>query len=502
MKTEGARKWWVLAALSFGLMAVGLDMTVLNVALPTLAVDLQASTSELQWMANAYNLVLAAALLPAGMIGDRYGRKRCLILSLILFGAASIACALSDSAEMLIAMRAFLGLGAAFLIPLSMSVLPVLFKDEERSKAMTVWATANMLGIPLGPIIGGWLLQHYAWGSVFLLNIPFVLIALAAVSWLMPESRSEARHRFDLPGIFTSSIGLVGITYGVTRAGERGWDDPASLVLFAVGIVMVAVFIYWQARAASPLIELSLFRYRSFTWGSILATLVSFALFGLLFTLPLFFQAVGGADTLGTGLRLLPLIGGLIVGAKAADRLLTAAGANRVAAAGFAVMAAGLLLGCLTNTASGFGFVALWITISGAGLGLTLPTVMTSALGQLTAERSGVGSALIMAMRQVGGAIGIALLGSAMNSSYRGSLRLDGFAESAAEAARQSVSAGVAAAGRLGSAEMLEQVQQAFVHGMSTMLWVCGGIALAGVLLTLRFLPRQNSLQAKSEVNL
>jgi len=493
MRADGNRKWWVLAALSFGLMAVGLDMTVLNVALPTLAVDLQASTGDLQWMANSYNLVLAAALLPAGMIGDRYGRKRWLLLSLVLFGLASLACALSDSAGMLIAMRAFLGLGAAFLIPLSMSVLPVLFKEEERAKAMTVWATANMMGIPLGPIIGGWLLQHYAWGSVFLLNLPFVLIAIGAVAWLMPESRSEAKPRFDPFGILTSSIGLVSVTYGVIRAGEQGWNDFLSLLMIAVGLVLVAVFILWQSRTSHPLIELSLFRLNSFTWGSILATLVSFALFGLLFTLPQFFQAIQGVNTFSTGIRLLPLIGGLIVGAKLADRLLASVGAKIVASAGFAAMAAGLLLGCATSTTSGYGYIAIWIVITGVGLGLTLPTAMTSALGQLSAERSGVGSALIMAMRQVGGAIGIALLGSAMNGSYRGSLDLDGFPAEAIDAARQSVSAGVTAAGRLGSSELLGHVEQAFVHGMNVMLWICGGIALASIFLTWRFLPRQGS---------
>lgn len=483
------RKWWVLGALAFGLLAVGLDMTVLNVALPTLAVELQATTSELQWIIDSYNLVLAAALLPAGMLGDRFGRKKLLLLAFALFGAASAACAYSNTPESLIGMRALLGLGAAFLIPLSMSILPVLFTGAERTKAMMIWASANMLGIPLGPIIGGWLLKHYSWGSVFLINLPFVAVAIVAILILMPESRSSEPSRLDLAGVLLSSTGLVGVTYGVIRAGEQGWGDRISLLSLAAGVLILAAFILWQRRTSHPLVQLSLFRSASFTWGTILATAVSFALFGLLFSMPQYFQAVMGADAFGTGLRLLPMIGGLIVGARLADGLMPRLGAKRIAALDFAFMAAGLITGTATGVGSGYGFAAFWITITGLGLGLTLPTAMDAALGELSAEKSGVGSALIMALRQVGGSIGVALLGAALNSSYRSGLELSGVPEQAADAMRKSVSAGVAAADKLQSESLLATVQASFVHGMDGMLWICGGIAVLGVLLALLFLP-------------
>ncbi|MFD1773684.1 MFS transporter [Paenibacillus rhizophilus] len=484
-------KWWVLFALTFGLLAVGLDMTVLNVALPTLAVDMQASTGQLQWILDSYNLVLAAMLLPAGMLGDRYGRKKLLLFALVLFGAASAACAYSGTPAMMIGMRSLLGLGAAFLVPLSMSVLPVMFTGAERTKAMIIWASANMLGIPLGPILGGWLLKHYSWGSVFLLNLPLIAVALIAVTLLMPESRSAVRPRLDIPGVLASSLGLTGVTYGVIRAGEHGWGNPGTLGTLIVGALILTAFILWQRRTKHPLIELSLFRSPSFTWGTILATSVSFAMFGLLFVMPQYFQAVNGADALGTGLRLLPMIGGLLVGAKAAQALLPRLGAKYTAAGGFAFMTAGLVVGTATGLDTGYGFAALWITVAGLGLGFVLPTAMDSALGELSAERSGVGSALIMAMRQVGGAVGVALLGAALNSTYRGNLALGGLDSQTADTIKQSVSAGAAAARQTGSETLLAAVRSAFVHGMDTMLWICGGIAAVSFLLALLFLPRQ-----------
>ncbi|WP_256761661.1 MFS transporter [Cohnella sp. WQ 127256] len=490
MITNDSRKWWVLGALTFGILAISLDMTILNVALPTLASDLNASTSSLQWIVASYNLILAAVLLPAGMLGDSYGRKKYLLASLVLFGLASGGCALSDSTTMLIVMRCFLGLGAAFIMPLSMSILPVLFHGAERTKAMMLWAMANMFGIPLGPILGGWLLKHYSWGSVFLINIPLVAIALIAVGFLLPESRSENRQRLDVFGVITSSLGLTGITYGVIRTGEHSWSEPMAISSMVVGLLLLIVFTAWQRRITYPLIDLSLFRSARFTWGTILATIVTFAIFGLMFAMPQYFQAVQSADSLQTGLRLLPLIGGLIIGAKAAQSLLPKMGTKWIAALGFALLAISLAIGAATHMDSSYGFAATWITISGLGLGMALPTAMDAALGELSAERSGVGSALIMACRLVGGSFGVALLGAALNATYRSNIDLTGVPDLAAESVQLSVTAGTAIAKQLGSEPLLQSVRYAFVSGMDTMLWICGGIALIGVVLTLIFLPR------------
>jgi EmrB/QacA subfamily drug resistance transporter len=483
----GNRKWWALGALALSLMVVGLDLTVLNVALPTLATDLHASTGQLQWFADAYNLVLAAALLPAGMLGDRFGRRRMLLIALSLFGAASLACSFASSAGELIAGRAVLGLGAAALMPLSMAVLPVLFTPAERPRALTIWITANSLGIPLGPIVGGWLLDHYHWGAVFLINVPVVLIGLVAIAFLLPESRNPRPARIDVPGVIASSLGLVGITYGVIEGGDNGWGDPLTLLALAVGAASLAGFVAWQRRTDHPLVDLALFRSPGFTWGGILATLSTFAMFGVLFAMPQYFQAVIGADALGTGLRLLPVIGGLLAGAQLADRVAPRLGAPRTVALGFGLLAAALLAGATTQSSSGYGFAAAWMAVIGAGLGFALPSAMDAAIGALSPERSGVGSALLMAMRSVGGTIGVAVLGTVLGSAYRGALDAGG----APAAARESVSAGVQLAHELGSSELLHSVRSAFVEGMDAMLWVCGGVAVVGLVLALRFLPRR-----------
>src|SRR4051794_39352753 len=390
------RNWLALGALALGLFVVGLDLTILNVALPTLAADLDASTGELQWFADAYNLVLAATLIPAGVLGDRFGRKRMLLGALTLFGISSLGCALSSMPGELIAARAVLGFGAAFLLPLSMSVLPVLFTPEERPKAITAWVTANALGIPLGPLIGGWLLDHYAWGAVFLINLPIVAVGLIAIAILLPESRDPHPRAFDVRGTLASSAGLVALTYGVI---ESQWG------VAAVGALALALFVRIQ-----NLIDRDLLREPRFLWGGILATAATFCMFGVLFAIPQYFSLVLGADAFGTGLRVLPVIGGLLVGARLADRIVP----RRAVVLGFTLVAAGLFAGATTTLDTGYGFAAGWLGVLGAGLGFALPPAMDSALGTLAPERSGVGSAVLLAMRQVGGAVGVAVLGAVL----------------------------------------------------------------------------------------
>jgi MFS transporter, DHA2 family, multidrug resistance protein len=515
MKNSERRRWWALGALALSVLVVGLDLTVLNLALPTLGTDLHASTSDLQWFIDSYSLVLAAALLPAGLLGDRYGRKKLLVAALILFGLASLACAYSHTSGELVAARAVLGLGAAVILPLSIAVIPVMFAPQERQKAIAVVMAAVFIGYPLGPILGGWLLDSYWWGSVFLINVPVVLIALAAVVLLMPESRSELRPRIDVVGVVLSSAGLVSLVYGFIKAGEDGWGDATALATILGGVAILAGFVFWERHVSrrpggQPLVQLSLFESAGFTWGTILATLVSFALFGILFAMPLYFRDVRGLDSLGAGLRLLPMIGGMVVGMAVGTRLQSPrkvpeagpgrpagpapgprVGAKALVATGFALMAAALASGALTSVHSGTGFGAAWFAVAGAGLGLAMPSAMNAALGALSAERSGAGSALITAFRQVGAALGAAILGTVLSSAYQSQLDLAGLPAAAASAVKSGISGGVAVARDLGSAALLQDAQAAFVHGLDVMLWCCAAIALAAALLALAFLPRQ-----------
>jgi MFS transporter, DHA2 family, multidrug resistance protein len=501
-------RWWALVALSLSALIVGLDLTVLNLALPTLGTDLHASTSDLQWFVDAYSLVLAAALLPAGLLGDRLGRKKMLVPALVVFGLASLACAYSHTTGELVAARAVLGLAAAVILPMSIAVVPVLFAPEERQKAVAIVMAGVFLAYPLGPILGGWLLDSFWWGSVFLINVPVIVLALLAVTLLMPDSRSEHRLRLDVVGVAISSIGLTALVYGVIQAGQDGWGDATALATMIGGVVVLAAFFLWERRVSrrpggQPLVQLSLFESAGFTWGTILATLVSFALFGILFAMPLYFREVRGLDSLGAGIRLLPMIGGMLVGMIAGTRLNSPrkapdgtstpppVGAKVLVTGGFAVMAVALAVGAFTTVDSGTGFGAAWFAVAGAGLGLAMPSAMNAALGALTAERSGAGSAVITAFRQVGAALGAAILGTVLNSAYQARLDLTGLPAAAASAARSGVAGGAQVAHALGSASLLHTVDLAFVHGLDVMLWVCAGIALASAALALAFLPRQ-----------
>ncbi len=492
------------------MLVVGLDLTVLNLALPSMAVSLHASTGDLQWIVDAYSLVLAALILPAGLLGDRYGRKRVLLIALVLFGASSAACAYASSTGELIAARAVLGIGAAAIFPLALSVLPVLFAPEERQRAVAAIAGASMLSFPIGPIVGGYLLNHFWWGSVFLINVPIVVLALIAVALLMPESRSARRPSIDLSGLVVSTAGLVALTYGFIRAGQDGWSDATAAALIAAGAVTLALLPAVErriaARGGQPLADLGLFRSAGFRWGTILATLVSFVMFGMFFALPQYFQDVRGANALGSGLRLLPLVGGMLVGMVGGTRLATPrrardgepaaplAGPRPLVTAGYLLMAAAMALGALTTLSSSTGYTVAWVALAGLGLGLVMPGAMGVALGALSAERSGAGSALLTAMRQVGSTIGVAVLGTVISSSYSSgvaSAAADLPAQAAA-AVRSSVGAGVAVANKLGSASLLDTVRSAFVHGMDLMLWTCAGIAVGCALLAVIFLrPRQ-----------
>ena len=494
-QSSGARRWWALAALSVAMLTVGLDSTVLTVALPTLAKDLGASTSQLQWFSGAYTLVLAAVLLPAGALGDRLGRKRLLLAGLVGFAAASLWCAYSGSAAVLIAARAALGLGAAIMMPLSLAVLPSIFPDKaERARAFTIWVTSTAVGLPLGPILGGWLLEHFWWGSVFLINVPLVLIGGAAVAGFVPESRSQAKVFLDPPGVVLSTLGLLALTFGFIRAGQDGWGDAVAVSIIAAGIVLLAGFAVWERRTPQPLVDLGLFASRWFSWGTIFATTVSFGLFGLLFAVPQFFQAVQGASALGTGIRLLPMIGGLLIGTRLADRVVKRAGARPVLAGGFVLLAIGLGIGATAGRTTGYGSTAAWITLVGVGLGTVLPSAMNAALGELPEQRAGSGSALITALRQAGGTIGVAVLGTILNSGYHSALgSLD------RPPISDSVSAGVAAARIVGSTETVDSVQSAFVHGMDVMLAATAVICGLAAVLAVAVLPRRHPVRSPEE---
>ncbi len=489
MELSPRRRRLALGALAVAMLTIGLDVTVLTVALPTLAADLHADTSALQWFSSAYTLALAAVMLPAGALGDRFGRKKLLLGALIVFGLASLACAFATAPGQLIAGRVILGVAAGVMMPLSMAVLPVLFPEPaERQRALTVWVTATAVGLPLGPIVGGWLLQHFWWGSAFLINVPMVAVGAAAVALLVPESSAAERFPIDVTGAVLAAAGMLGLTYGFIRLGERGWGDALAWTVIGAGVLAVVAFAGWQRRAPAPLVDLGLFASPRFRWGTALSVLVNFAMFGLFFTVPQYFQAVLGADAFGSGLRLLPMIGGLLIGSRAIEPLLPRVGARVAVPAGLVILGGALLLGALTTVDSGYGYTAAWTTLLGIGMGVVMPTAMGMAMADLPAERAGSGSGLLQALRQAGGTIGVAVLGTVALTRYRSELGpLDRAPIS------DGVTAGVAVTRRLGDPAAVELVQRAFVSGMSATLAVCAGLCLlaaAAAAFLLRSVPR------------
>src|SRR5919108_1802653 len=448
MNSFGTRRWWALAALDLGVLAVGLDVTVLSVALPTLATSLKASESDLQWFSSAYALVLAAGMLPAGVLGDRFGRKRILLGSLFVFGAGSVICAYAVDPGQFIAGRLLLGAAGAAIVVMALSVMAVLFSEAERPRAVGVWAAANFLALPIGPIFGGWLLTNYWWGWIFLMNVPVALLGVVAALALIPESRSSQKPALDPLGMLLASAGLAGVTYGLIELGRNGWTDGPSLSIAVAGAAVVYAFFVWERRltrlGAGPLIDLSLFRSPGFTWGVILAALGGLALIGMVFTMPQYSQGVLGLDPQGAGIRLLPIILGLVLGAVPADRVAARVGARATIAAGFAITAAGLLAGATTRVDSSAWFVAGWMAVVGFGMGVGFATAASTALKNVPSDRSGVASALIQAMQKVGAPLGSAIFGSVLVTVYQSQLDVTGLPAAAAAAVKQSVFAGVA----------------------------------------------------------
>ncbi|MFF4017456.1 MFS transporter [Streptomyces sp. NPDC001843] len=498
---QDPRRWWALGALVASMLVLGFDMTILNVALPTMAEQLGATTGEQQWMADAYVIVFAALMLPAGLLGDRFGRRRMLVAGLSLFLAGSLAGTLAGDVDWVIAARAFMGVGGALIMPLALSILPSLFGPEERTKAVGIISAASALGMPLGPIIGGWLLNHFWWGSVFLINVPMVGIGVAACVFLLPETRDPASPKLDVPSTALTAAGLGTLIYAIIEAPDRGWGDPLIAGMFAAAVVLLAALVLRERRMTRPMLDMTLLGRRGFLLNTVAATLVMFVLSGLMFVLPPYLQAVLGHDAFGTGLRLLPMMGGLMVAAKGAQPVVARFGARAVVCAGLVVLAFAALLGSRTTVDSGYGFTALWLSVAGLGFGFSVVPAMDGALAALPTDRAGSGSGLLMTLRQVGGAIGIALLGSLLASAFRDRLDVTGLPGAAAHTAGESVVAAHLVAAQAGpghGAHLAASANAAYVHGMGLVLLVCGIASLVTALLAGAFLPAAPATDAKA----
>lgn len=500
-RESSSYRWLALGAISLALIAIGLDATVLSLALATLSTALNATEAELQWFVTSYTLALSAAMLPVGLIGDRYGRKKVLVGALTVFGLMSVACAFSQNPTEFIAARAVLGIAGAGAIVMALSVITVLFEETERPRAMGIWAAANFISMPIGPILGGYILAHAWWGWVFLMNVPVIVIGLIAVFAFVPESRSEHSPGIDVLGVVLSSAGLASIMYGLTEAGDNGRWTTAAIEFSVLGLLVVVAFVVWEAWLTSrpngqPLIDLGLFRSRAFSFGVLLTAAGIFGMFGVLFTMPQYLQAIVGLDAQQTGFRFLPLIFGMVVGAGLADRIAARIGPKVSVSAGLAIVAIAMLMGSRTTADSGDAFLALWTFLVGFGSGAGLATAASLAIVELSAERSGVGAALLQTIVKLGPAFGATILGSVLNATYQGQVQVAGLPADAAAAAKESVFNALAVAQQIGSSALAESARSAFVAGMDDANRTTAIIAVVGIAVALITMPLRSKTPA------
>jgi EmrB/QacA subfamily drug resistance transporter len=487
-----------LVVLCIAVLMVNLDNTILNVALPTLVEKLNATTDQLQWIVDAYAMVFGGTLLTAGSLADRYGRRRLFALGLVTFGVGSLGAAFSGSVDPLIAWRAVMGVGAAMTIPAGLATINELFSEPaQRAKAVGAWSGTMGLGIAIGPVVGGLLLSRFWWGSVFLVNVPVAIAGVVGTLLLVPESRSRTVRVPDPWGALLSIAGLGLVLWAVIEGPDRGWTSPAVLGVGAGGIVLVAAFLAWENRIDHPLLPLSYFRSRRFSAPVAALFLGVFSLFGGLFVVTQFLQFDLGYTPLEAGVRLLPISAGLALGALASARLVRWCGSKLIAAGGLACIVAGLTqIASVSTVASTFHQQLPGMILIGLGAGLLIPTATDSVLGALDPDDAGVGSATNSTSLQVGGAVGVAVIGSVLSTHYQHAMRaaLAGHAlpATAAHAILGSIGGALivarTAGGALGTA-LAHAARAGFMTGYHAATIVGAAVTLAAVILALATIP-------------
>lgn len=488
------RRWWILLVLCLSLVVITLDNTILNVAVPTLSRELGATNSQLQWIIDGYTLVFAGMLLTAGSLGDRFGRKGALQFGLLVFGIGSALSTFASTPGQLIATRALMGVGGAFIMPATLSILTHVFPAEERGRAIGVWAGVSGLGIALGPLLGGVLVEHIGWEAVFWVNVPIVVLAIGSGMVLVPTSKDPSAPRLDPVGALLSIVGLSTLVYGLIEAPSRGWGSRDSLVTFGVGLVVLALFAAWELRSDHPMLDVSFFRNPRFSAASGAITLVFFAMFGFSFLLTQYFQFVLGYEPAQAGLRMLPMALTLMVVAPLSSRIVEKVGTKAVVSVGLGLVAVSLLLQAGLQVDSSYVDVVWRMVLLAVGMGLTMAPATESIMGSLPLAKAGVGSAVNDTTRQVGGALGVAIIGSVLSTVYGDKIveALQGVLPATAlEAARGGLGQALGVAQQAGPAgeRVASVAQSAFVDAMHMGAVVAAVAAAAGSVVALAFLP-------------
>lgn len=501
------RRWAILVVLCVSLLVIVLDNSILNVAIPTLIRELDASNSQVQWMVDSYTLVFAGLLLTMGALGDRYGRRGALQAGYLVFGLGSLASAFATSADQLIATRAFMGIGGALIMPATLSIITNVFPPQERGRAIGVWAGTAGIGVALGPLTGGFLLEHYYWGSIFMVNLPIVVFGALAGFVLIPTSKDPSAPRLDPVGAVLSIGALMTIVYALIEAPDQGWTDPRTLAMFVGGSALLGIFVWWEGRSDHPMLDVSFFRNPRFSAANAAITLTFFAMFGSIFLLTQYLQFTLGYTPLESGIRMLPYAVTMMIVAPTSSRVVERFGSKYTIALGLGLASVALVLMTGLTVSTDYFDIAWRFVILAAGMGLVMAPATDSVMGSLPLAKAGVGSAVNDTTRQVGGALGVAIIGSVVSSVY-GSKIGEFFVgkpapDAAVEAAKNSLGGAIAVSRELAtqpvpnakqlSASLVDLANQAFVEAFRWGSRV-GAIVLGiGVVIVLRWLPARAS---------
>jgi MFS transporter, DHA2 family, multidrug resistance protein len=506
-ETIHARRWTILGVLMFSLVIVILDNTILNVALKTIQEDLRATQSDMEWAINSYTLVFAGLMFTFGVLGDRVGRKRLLLIGMVLFGAASALTAFSQGSGWLIANRALMGIGAAMIQPQTLSIIQNVFEPAERGRAIGIWAGVSGAGIALGPVTGGLLLEHFWWGSVFLINVPVALVGALATLWIVPESKDPNPKRVDPFGVVLSIAGLVLLVYGIIKGGEHGnWGSAQVLGAIFGGVAILVLFVWLEWRSRHPSLDVTLFRKPAFSASTAALALTFFAMMGTTFFLTFYWQVVRGYAPLRAGLLVVPVSIGIAFMAPRSAKLVERFGARNVIAAGMVITAAVFVTYTQIEQDTSVWAIELLLLAWGLGGGMVMAPATTVTMSAVPRDKAGVGSAVTNTVRMVGGSLGVAILGSVLSAVYRG--RLDGavnvLPQGLRDSASESIGGTVGAIGQVaGQVEngtlpasaarplpaLAETANNAFLHAMHTAVLVSVGASLVAAVVAWVFLP-------------
>ncbi len=497
------RRWAILVVLCVSLLIIVLDNSILNVAIPTLIRELNATNSQVQWMVDSYTLVFAGLLLTMGALGDRYGRRGALQMGYLVFGIGSLASAFANSADQLIATRAFMGIGGALIMPATLSIITNVFPPQERGRAIGVWAGTAGIGVALGPLTGGFLLGHFYWGSIFLVNLPIVVFGVVASSLLIPTSKDPSAPKLDPFGAVLSIAALMTIVYALIEAPDRGWTSTSTLAVLVGGFVLLGGFVAWERRSDHPMLDVTFFRNPRFTAANASITLIFFAMFGSIFLLTQYLQFTKGYSPLESGVRMLPYAATMMFVAPMSSRVVERMGSKFTVALGMGLASTALMLMAGLSVSTSYPDLAWRFVILAAGMGLVMAPATDSVMGSLPLAKAGVGSAVNDTTRQVGGALGVAIIGSVVSSVYGNQIQEFFVGTSApqavVDAAKNSLGGAIGVSKRLAAqpipnakqlaGSLVHTANEAFVEAFRWGSRV-GAIVLAiGFLIVLRWLP-------------